>query len=244
MSGLRVAARTKPVIVLKAGRHERGSQAASTHTGALIGSDDVFDAALERAGVVRAMTFGQLFAAAEILSDTPACRAATASPSSPMAAAPACSPPIAPATSASRLPISHPATVAKLDELLPAYWSHGNPVDILGDARPEVYGTAVTACLADTNVDGVLAMLTPQAMTDPNAAAEAIIAATRDQQAQAGARLLHGRGAGRRGARASVEQAEFPISPRPSGRSRPFPILPASACNQELAAPDPRSVFR
>ena len=68
MSGLRTAARAKPVIVLKVGRHTKGSQAASTHTGAMIGSDDVFDAALERAGVVRAMTFGQLFAAAEILS--------------------------------------------------------------------------------------------------------------------------------------------------------------------------------
>ncbi|MGH6923257.1 MAG: acetate--CoA ligase family protein [Propylenella sp.] len=66
-SGLRLAARAKPVIVLKAGRHERGSKAASTHTGALVGSDEVFDAALERAGVVRAMTFGQLFAAAEML---------------------------------------------------------------------------------------------------------------------------------------------------------------------------------
>ncbi|MCG8425828.1 MAG: CoA-binding protein, partial [Chromatiales bacterium] len=68
MSGLRTAARSKPVIVLKVGRHAKGSLAASTHTGAMIGSDDVFDAALERAGVVRAMTFGQLFAAAEILS--------------------------------------------------------------------------------------------------------------------------------------------------------------------------------
>ena len=73
-SGLRLAARAKPVIVLKAGRHEHGSKAASTHTGALVGSDEVFDAALERAGVVRAMTFGQLFAAAEMLSDREARR--------------------------------------------------------------------------------------------------------------------------------------------------------------------------
>lgn len=68
MSSLHAAAAVKPVIVLKAGRHNLGSKAAHTHTGALIGSDEVFDAALERAGAVRVGTFGQLFAAAEILS--------------------------------------------------------------------------------------------------------------------------------------------------------------------------------
>ncbi|MCB1489119.1 MAG: bifunctional acetate--CoA ligase family protein/GNAT family N-acetyltransferase [Bauldia sp.] len=176
MSGLKIAARSKPVIVLKAGRHERGSKAASTHTGALIGSDDVFDAALERAGVVRAMTFGQLFAAAEILSErrrAPGNRLAIVTNGGGAG--------VLAADRAGDLGVAladlAPETMAKLDEKLPPYWSHGNPVDILGDAAPEAYRMAVSACLADKNVDGVLAMLTPQAMTDPNAAAEAIIAA-------------------------------------------------------------------
>lgn len=176
MSGLRVAARHKPVIVLKAGRHESGSKAASTHTGALIGSDDVFDAALERAGVVRAMTFGQLFAAAEILADKSRAggnRLAIVTNGGGAG--------VLAADRAGDLDVKlaalAPATIARLDGVLPSYWSHGNPVDILGDALPEAYGAAVDACLTDENVDGLLAMLTPQAMTDPLAAAQAIIAA-------------------------------------------------------------------
>lgn len=174
MSGLRIAARYKPVVVLKAGRHDSGSQAASTHTGALIGADDVFDAALERAGVVRAMTFGQLFAAAEILSDHDRAEGNRLAIVTNGGGAG-----VLAADRAGDLDVAladlSPATVAKLDGILPAYWSHRNPVDILGDARPDVYGKAVAACLGDPNVDGLLAMLTPQAMTDPDAAASAII---------------------------------------------------------------------
>ncbi len=174
MSGLRMAARSKPVIVLKAGRQDRGSRAASTHTGALIGSDAVFDAALERAGVVRAMTFGQLFAAAEMLSHKRRVggnRLAIVTNGGGAG--------VLAADRAGDLGVAladlSPETVAKLDGVLPAYWSHGNPVDILGDAAPELYGTAVSACLADKNVDGIVAMLTPQAMTEPTEAAKAII---------------------------------------------------------------------
>ena len=183
MSGLRVAARSKPVIVLKAGRHERGSRAASTHTGALIGSDAVFDAALERAGVVRAMTFGQLFAAAEMLSyDRRVGGNRLAIVTNGGGAG------VLAADRAGDLGVAladlSPATVAKLDGVLPPYWSHGNPVDILGDAAPGLYGTAVSACLADKNVDGVVAMLTPQAMTEPTEAARAIVEAARAHKAK------------------------------------------------------------
>ena len=183
MSGLRVAARSKPVIVLKAGRHDRGSRAASTHTGALIGSDAVFDAALERAGVVRAMTFGQLFAAAEMLSHNRRVggnRLAIVTNGGGAG--------VLAADRAGDLGVAladlSPATVAKLDGVLPPYWSHGNPVDILGDAAPELYGAALSACLADKNVDGVVAMLTPQAMTEPTEAARAIVEAARAHKAK------------------------------------------------------------
>ena len=174
MSGLRSAARVKPVIVLKAGRHETGSQAAATHTGAMIGSDDAFDAALERAGVVRAMTFGQLFAAASILSSGKRVRgnrlAIVTNGGGPGVLA---------TDRAEDLGVQiatlDAKTLEELDKALPAHWSHSNPVDILGDSPPEMYGTAVEACLKDANVDGVLALLTPQAMSRPQEAAQAVV---------------------------------------------------------------------
>jgi len=174
MSGLRTAARSKPVIVLKVGRHASGTQAASTHTGAMIGSDDVFDAALERAGVVRAMTFGQLFAAAEILSSGKKVRgnrlAIITNGGGPGVLA---------TDRAEDLGVEmaqlSQETMAALNKALPTNWSHGNPVDILGDSPPRIYADALTACLKDKNVDGVLTMLTPQAMTRPMDAARAVI---------------------------------------------------------------------
>lgn len=178
MSGLRIAARVKPVIVLKAGRHESGSQAARTHTGALIGSDDAFDAALERAGVVRAMTFGQLFAAAEVLSGNRHVNGSRLAIVTNGGGAG-----VLATDRAEELGVEiarlQDSTLAALDEALPAHWSHGNPVDILGDAGPEQYAAAVNACLDDDGVDGLLAMLTPQAMTDPDAAATVLIEASR-----------------------------------------------------------------
>lgn len=179
ISALRLAARVKPVLVLKAGRHDKSSMAANTHTGALIGSDAVFDAALERAGAVRVDTFGQLFAAAEILSSNK--RAAgnrlgiiTNGGGAGVLAADRTG------DMHLDLPDPSPATLAALDAVLPAYWSKGNPVDILGDAPPEHFGTALATCLDDPQFDGVLVMLTPQAMTDARAAAEAVIKAIPD----------------------------------------------------------------
>ncbi|MGA7799250.1 MAG: bifunctional acetate--CoA ligase family protein/GNAT family N-acetyltransferase [Gammaproteobacteria bacterium] len=174
MSGLRSAARMKPVIVVKAGRHSAGSRAATSHTGAMVGADDVFDAALQRAGVVRAMTIEQLFSAAEILSGRHRLRdnrlAIVTNGGGPgvMAADRAVELDVALADLGS-------ATVQRLNDLLPAHWSHGNPVDILGDAPPERYGAAVAACLEDDGVDGVLVMLTPQTMTRPTEAAAKVV---------------------------------------------------------------------
>ncbi|MFN0263791.1 GNAT family N-acetyltransferase [Tepidamorphus sp. 3E244] len=176
ISALRVAARIKPVIVLKAGRHNQSSEAAHTHTGALIGSDAVFDAALERVGAVRVHTFGELFAAAEILSSGKRAHGnrlgivTNGGGAGVLAADRAGDVRI-------ELPPPSSQTVETLDALLPPYWSRRNPVDILGDARPEVFKAAVTACMADKAFDGVLVMLTPQAMTAASDAARALIEA-------------------------------------------------------------------
>ncbi len=176
MSGLRAAARMKPVIVIKAGRYAEGSRAAMSHTGALVGSDDVFDAALQRAGVVRATTIEQLFAAAQLLATQHRVRG------NRLAIITNAGGPGVMATDRAveqglQLAELGGSTFDKLNAILPKQWSHNNPVDILGDATPERYGAAVEICLGDENVDGALVLLTPQAMTDPTKAAEAVIRA-------------------------------------------------------------------
>jgi len=174
LSALRVAARLKPVVVVKAGRHAAGSRAALSHTGALVGADDVFDAALARAGAVRAMTIEQLFSAAELLATKYRARGQRLA-----IVTNAGGPGVLAADRAADLGIElatlSESTMARLNQLLPAHWSHGNPVDILGDADPLRFRAAAEACLADPNVDGLLVMLTPQAMTDPLAVARHIV---------------------------------------------------------------------
>jgi acetyltransferase len=176
ISGLRAAARLKPVVVIKAGRHAEGSRAAMSHTGALVGSDDVFEAALQRAGVVRAGTIEQLFAAAQLLATRHRLRG------NRLAIVTNAGGPGVMATDRAveqgiQLAELSEATLDRLDRVLPKHWPRNNPVDILGDATPERYAAAVETCLKDGNVDGVLVLLTPQAMTRPTEAAEAVIRA-------------------------------------------------------------------
>lgn len=176
LSSLRRAVQTKPVVVLKSGRHRQSSEAAHTHTGALIGDDDVFDAALSRAGAVRVFEFGQLFAAAEVLSAGKRAHGNRLSIITNGGGAG-----VLAADRAGDLGIELPAPsqamISSLDAVLPEFWSRSNPVDILGDASPAHYGAAVSAALKDPAVDGVLVMLTPQAMTDATEAARKVVEA-------------------------------------------------------------------
>lgn len=174
MSALRAAARIKPVLAVKVGRHAAGSRAAMSHTGSLVGADDVFDAALRRAGAVRVQTITQLFSLAKALSSH--CRpcgnrlAIVTNGGGPGVMA-------TDRTADLGVPLAQlsPATMETLNAVLPAVWSHGNPVDIIGDATPERYEAALSACIADENVDGVLTILTPQAMTNPTEVAKSVI---------------------------------------------------------------------
>ena len=176
VSALRAAARVKPVIVMKVGRHAAGSRAVVSHTGAIVGMDDVFDAVVKRAGVVRVTTIGQMVAAAQAL-------AAHVRPRGDRLAVVTNGggPGVMAADRAGDLgiPLARlaPATVEALRHALPEGWSHGNPLDLMGDAEAGRYGAAVSACLADDGVDGVLAILAPQALTQPEGAAQAVIAA-------------------------------------------------------------------
>ena len=166
LSGLRAASRVKPVIVIKGGRQDLGAGAAVSHTGTLIGSDAVFDAAIRRAGAVRVHTLTAFFATATTLNAGVRGRgrrvAVLTNGGGPAV--------IAADRLADRdleLAQLSPESMTKLNELLPAPWSHGNPVDVLGDADPARYASSLEVCLADPQVDAVLAVLTPQAMTEP-----------------------------------------------------------------------------
>ncbi len=177
ISALRAACRVKPTIALKVGRYLSGSRAASSHTGALVGSDAVFDAALRRSGAVRVKTYTQLFAAARALAGGLRARgdrlAIVTNGGGPGVVA---------ADSASENGVAlaqlSPETVELLNQRLPPQWSRGNPIDIIGDAPPERFGIAAAAALADPGVDAVLAMYSPVAVTDPQDAARAVAEAT------------------------------------------------------------------
>ena len=172
---LQYAASKKPVVVLKGGRHGSQSNAANTHTGALVGDFDVFQAVLRQAGAVRADTFGQLFAAAEMLSGGsraggPRLGVVTNGGGAGVLAADRT------VDLQVELPPPSEATLSTLDSVLSPHWSHANPLDILGDAAPEAFRAAIRAAIDDPAFDGVLVMLTPQAMTDATAVADGCIA--------------------------------------------------------------------
>lgn len=174
MSALRSAARIKPIILLKAGRHEAGSAAAATHSGMAAVSDTVFDAAVRRAGVVRVQNVGQLFYAAKALASKFRPQgnrlAIITNGGGPGAMA-------ADRAGDLDIPLAQLTneTMAVLNKTMPTNWSHSNPIDIAGDATPERYREAILAVTQDPNVDSTLVMLSPQAMTDPMGVAQAII---------------------------------------------------------------------
>ena len=175
MSGLRAAARLKPVIVVKTGRYPAGSRAAKSHTGAWVGSAEVFRAVMERAGAVQVEALDQLFAAAQVfgankrlLGDRLAIVTNGGGPG------------VLAADRAVELSLSlaefDDQTGAALTEALPDYWSHGNPVDVIGDTTPERFVAAVEIVLKDRQVDGVLAILAPLAMANATETAKRLIA--------------------------------------------------------------------
>jgi acetyltransferase len=174
MSALRATARFKPIVLVKVGRHATGAKAVMSHTGALVGSDAVFDALVRRAGVVRVNTILQLFASARALythiRPTGNRLAIVTNGGGPGVMATDLAVDLG-----VRMAELSPATITALNAVLPANWSRANPLDIIGDATAARYRAAVDACLRDDNVDGVLAMLTPQAMTRPTEAAQAVV---------------------------------------------------------------------
>lgn len=171
LSAAREVALSKPIIVIKAGRSEAASKAAASHTGALTGSDEVLDAAFRRCGVLRVHNIADLFYMAEVLGKQPR-------PSGPRltvltnAGGPGVLATDALVANGGELAKLSDNTIQKLDEFLPAHWSHGNPVDILGDADSDRYAKAIEIAAQDPNSDGLLVVLAPQGMTDPTEIAD------------------------------------------------------------------------
>ena len=171
LSAAREVTLTKPIIVLKAGRSDEGSKAAASHTGTLTGSDDVLQAAFRRAGVVRVGSISDLFYMAEVLSKQPRPRGPKLTILS-NAGGPAVIATDALIAVGGELTTLSPDSLDALNRFLPAHWSGGNPIDILGDADPERYQRAAEIALADPNSDGLLVILAPQGMTNPAEVAE------------------------------------------------------------------------
>ena len=173
MSAAREVALAKPIIIIKPGRTEGAARAAASHTGSLTGSDEVLEAAFRRCGVLRVNTIGEIFSMAEVLSKQPRPRGPHLTILT-NAGGPGVLAVDALITSGGKLAEISPGAMAKFNEILPPQWSHNNPVDILGDASPERYAQALEVAATDENSDGLLVVLTPQAMTDPTETAEAL----------------------------------------------------------------------
>jgi len=173
LTAAREVALEKPIIVIKAGRSQAAAKAAASHTGSLAGSDEVFDAALERVGVLRVNSISELFSMASVLSRQ-------VKPRGPRltivtnAGGPAVLATDATVLNHAELAVLTDDTIAKLNGFLPAAWSKSNPVDILGDAGAETYAKTLEVLSKDENTEGMLVILSPQDMTDPTKTAEAL----------------------------------------------------------------------
>ena len=185
MSAARAAARAKPVMVVKSGRHAQGARAAATHTGALAGSDAVYDAAFRRAGLLRVRGLDELFAAAETLDRIkpfPGGRLAILTNGGGIGV-------LAVdrlADLGGTLATISPDTLVRLDAAMPPIWSRANPIDIVGDADASRYATAMEALLADQENDAILVMNVPTALASAADAARAVVQVTQAARSDRG----------------------------------------------------------
>ncbi len=173
VSAARAVAQTKPVIVVKAGRSDAAAKAAASHTGAMASSDQVIDAVFRRCGVLRVNRIADLFYMANTLSKQPRPRGKRLAILT-NAGGPAVLAADALMESGGELAGLDEGTLGQLNEFLPAHWSHGNPVDVLGDASPERLEKALEIVVRDPNADGVIVVVTPQGMTSCTRLAEAL----------------------------------------------------------------------
>ena len=173
MSAARAFSREKPIIVYKSGRFPESAAAAASHTGAMASEDSIYDAVFRRAGLARVFDFGNIFEFTDLVGRRRIPKG------NRLAIVTNAGGPGVMATDSlislgGKLVELSEKTMQRLNEYLPPFWSHGNPIDVLGDATPERFARATEIVLEDENVDAVLVLLTPQAMTAPTETAVAI----------------------------------------------------------------------
>jgi acetyltransferase len=222
LSAAREVALTKPIIVIKAGRSEAASRAAASHTGALTGSDEVLDAAFRRSGVLRVHNIADLFYMAEVLGRQPR-------PNGPRltiltnAGGPAVLATDSLVANGGELAELSPESLQRLNEFLPAHWSHNNPIDVLGDADPERYARALEIASQDPNTDGLLVILAPQGMTDPLHIAERLKPYAKEYGKPVLASWMGGNSIGE--GEAALNSAGIPTFPFPDTAARAFTYM-------------------
>jgi len=251
LSAAREVAMDKPIIVLKVGHTEAAAKAAASHTGALTGSDEVLNAAFRRCGVLRVHTISDLFDMAEILSKQPRPKGNRLSIVT-NAGGPGAIATDALISGGGALSELAPETLTELDHFLPAQWSHHNPIDILGDASCDRYAHTLEVVADDPNSDGLLVILTPQAMTDPTHTAEKLKA-----YSQSGKPILSSWMGGEEVAAGTqiLNQANIPTFPYPDTAVRLFNYMwrftynlrgiyetPSLPADSDLFAPDRQMV--
>jgi acetyltransferase len=239
MSAARAFTRTKPIVVYKAGRFAESAKAAASHTGAMAGVDAVYEAAFQRAGMVRVYRAEDMFDCAELL-------ARQRTPAGPRLAI--ITNAGGPGVMAADELLEHqgvlatlaPETIDKLNAALPEHWSHQNPVDVLGDARPDRFAQALEIVVADANVDGILVVLTPQAMTDPMATAIRIADVAAMTRKPVLAAWMGGQGV--ESGRQILNQGGIPTYDSPDRAVRAFTYLVSYRRNREMLYETPRPV--
>ncbi len=240
MSAARAASRMKPVIVVKAGRHPEGAQAAASHTGALAGSDAVYDAAFRRAGMLRVTSLQELFDAAETLAmgcrpDGERLAIVTNGGGIGVLAADAV------VDVGGRLAELSADTLAALDKVLPLTWSHRNPVDIIGDADGERYARALEVLSKENTADGLLVLNCPTAVASSTEAAEAVIRSVNDSVRLPLLTSWVGEGAAA-SARALFARHHIPSYATPEQAVRAFMHMVNYRRNQETLMETPASI--
>ena len=174
MSAARHFSRTKPIIVVKAGKYPESSRAAASHTGSVSGDDDIYDAAFKRAGIVRVEDINDLFNAAQVLGTQPLPKGLRLAIITNAGGAGVMATDALIARGGKLAKLSD-KTMDLLDGVLPPFWSKGNPIDVVGDAKADYYRAAVEACLDDDTVDGILIIFTQQAGSEPAEIAKSIV---------------------------------------------------------------------
>ncbi len=242
MSAGRAAARNKPVIVIKSGRLRDAARAAASHTGALAAADDVVDAAIRRAGMLRVERIADLFDAAETLARAHPARGRELTIVT-NGGGPGVMATDALLAGGGRLASLSPETHAKLDAVLPPTWSGGNPVDLVGDATGRRYEEAIRALGNDASGTGLLVLHAPTALASGREAAQAVIGALAERPPRGVVLTSWLGGAGAEAARRLLREASLPTYDTPEDAVRSFLYMVAYRENQEqLLETPPRFV--